>query len=58
MDMIKKIEAILSTLVKKVDMLEKDSHPCKELHEFDAYPPLMAKIEALSQRIKALEEKH
>tara|TARA_B100001939_G_C16603276_1_gene471926 strand:- start:156 stop:326 length:171 start_codon:yes stop_codon:yes gene_type:complete len=56
--MMKKIEAILSTLVKKVDMLEKDSHPCKELHEFDAYPPLMAKIEALSQRIKALEEKH
>ena len=32
--------------------LEKDSHPCKELHEFDAYPRLIARIEKLEKLIK------
>lgn len=53
-----RIEQILKEILQRIILLEKDSHPCKELHEFEAYPPLMSRIEALNQRIKALEEQH
>jgi hypothetical protein len=34
---------------KRLDDLEKNSHPCKELHEFEVYPDLMARIEKLEK---------
>ena len=37
-------------LEARIEKLEKDSHPCKELHEFDVWPEL-------DERIKRLEEK-
>ena len=38
-------------LEERVDKLEKDSHPCKELHEFDAYPDLIERIQNLEKNI-------
>ena len=37
---------------ERLDKLEKNSHPCKELHEFDAYPKLISRIEELEKNIK------
>jgi len=38
---------------QRLDEIEKNSHPCKELHEFDAYPDLIARIEKLEkQKVK------
>ena len=37
---------------ERLDKLEKNSHPCKELHEFDAYPKLISRIEKLEKNIK------
>ena len=37
---------------ERLDTLEKNSHPCKELHEFDAYPKLISRIEELEKNIK------
>jgi len=37
---------------ERLDKLEKNSHPCKELHEFDAYPALIDRIEKLEKKIK------
>ena len=39
-------------LNESLDTLEKNSHPCKELHEFDAYPELISRIEKLEKNIK------
>ena len=36
----------------RLDTLEKNSHPCKELHEFDAYPTLIKRIEKLEKKTK------
>lgn len=36
----------------RLDKLEANSHPCKELHEFDVYPELMARIEKLEKKVK------
>jgi len=36
----------------RLDTLEKNSHPCKELHEFDAYPTLIERIEKLEKKTK------
>ena len=41
-----KIEELLKQILERIAILEKNSHPCKELHEFDAYPPLK-KLEKL-----------
>jgi collagen type VII alpha len=43
------IEAI-KELKTEVDQLRKDSHPCKEMHEFDAYPELIKRIEELEKK--------
>jgi len=37
---------------EKLDRVVKNSHPCKELHEFDAYPKLIARIEELEKKVK------
>ena len=37
-------------IAERLDALEKNTHPCKELHEFDAYPDLIARIEKLENK--------
>jgi hypothetical protein len=44
---LEKIEQLLVRLEERIEKLEKDSHPCKELHEFDVWPELNARIERL-----------
>lgn len=39
---------------KQIEQLKKQAHPCKELHEFEAYPELINKIEALQEQINKL----
>ncbi len=39
-------------VAERLDKLEENTHPCKELHEFDAYPDLMARIEKLEKKLK------
>ena len=34
----------------RLSKVEENSHPCKELHEFDAYPALMERIEKLEKK--------
>ena len=43
-------EEWLEELEDRIVELENDSHPCKELHEFDAYPELIKRIEQLEAR--------
>lgn len=43
-------------LEARIEKLEKDSHPCKELHEFDVWPELNERIEQLEAGIKELAE--
>ena len=44
-------EEWLEELEERVVDLESDSHPCKELHEFEAYPKLIKRIEQLEEEI-------
>ena len=44
-------EEWLEELEDRVVELEANSHPCKELHEFDAYPKLIKRIEQLEEEI-------
>lgn len=37
---------------KRLDAVEKNSHPCKELHEFEVYPELISRIEEIERRLK------
>ena len=37
-------------IYKRILQLEKDSHPCKELHEFEAYPDMIKRIEDLESK--------
>ena len=41
----------LEEIEDRVIELESDSHPCKELHEFEAYPKLIKRIEQLEEEI-------
>ena len=41
----------LEELEERVVKLEENSHPCKELHEFEAYPKLIKRIEELEKNI-------
>ena len=43
------IEAI-KELKAEVEELKKNSHPCKEMHEFEAYPDLIKRIEELEKK--------
>ena len=52
-----KMSDIIPTLVKAIqeqqeiiEELKANSHPCKELHEFDAYPDLIKRIEELENK--------
>ena len=42
----------------RLDKVEQDSHPCKELHEFDAYPELMKRIEKLETIVGKLSKEN
>lgn len=42
-------------LAEKIEQLEKNSHPCKELHEFDVWPSLNARIELLERQVQELK---
>tara|TARA_Y100000289_G_scaffold58005_1_gene62855 strand:+ start:252 stop:539 length:288 start_codon:yes stop_codon:yes gene_type:complete len=44
-------EEWLEELEERVVELEANSHPCKELHEFEAYPKLIKRIEELEKNI-------
>jgi len=44
-------EEWLEELEERVVELEANSHPCKELHEFEAYPKLIQRIEELENYI-------
>ena len=35
---------------KQIEYLKENSHPCKELHEFEAYPELIKRIEDLEKK--------
>ena len=37
---------------KRLDEVEMNSHPCKELHEFEVYPELISRIEEIERRLK------
>ena len=45
------IEDWSEELEERIIQLEANSHPCKELHEFDAYPDLIKRIEKLEHEI-------
>ena len=52
-----KYEKLVPILVKAIqeqqeiiEELKANSHPCKELHEFDAYPDLIKRIEELENK--------
>ena len=40
----------IQELSAQVEQLKQDSHPCKELHEFNAYPDLIKRIEQLENK--------
>jgi hypothetical protein len=40
----------------RLDRLEKNSHPCKELREFEAYPELIDRIEAVEEDLNVVWE--
>ena len=40
----------------RLRIVEENSHPCKELHEFEAYPALMDRIEKLEKKVKAIKK--
>ena len=35
---------------EQIEELKKNSHPCKELHEFEVYPELIKRIEDLEKK--------
>ena len=39
----------IEEIKKRLDDLEKDSHPVKELHEFEVWPELNSRIEKLEE---------
>lgn len=44
-------------LEERIIELEKNSHPCKELHEFEVYPELIKRITDLENEINNLNNK-
>tara|TARA_B100000287_G_C20487826_1_gene723814 strand:+ start:675 stop:917 length:243 start_codon:yes stop_codon:yes gene_type:complete len=47
-----KFEQDYPLMMKRVTKLEKNSHPCKEFHEFEVYPELMSRLEEIERRLK------
>jgi len=39
-------------VAERLDNVEKNSHPCKELHEFEVWPKLISRIEEIERRLK------
>jgi len=48
----KKFHELYPIVANRIKKLESNSHPCKELHEFDVYPELIARIEKLEKNKK------
>tara|TARA_B100001057_G_scaffold352700_1_gene354415 strand:- start:970 stop:1248 length:279 start_codon:yes stop_codon:yes gene_type:complete len=48
----KKFNELYPIVANRIKKLESNSHPCKELHEFDVYPELIARIEKLEKNKK------
>ena len=48
----KKFHELYPIVANRIKKLEANSHPCKELHEFDVYPELIARIEKLEKKKK------
>ena len=48
----KKFHELYPIVANRIKKLEDNSHPCKELHEFDVYPELIARIEKLEKNKK------
>ena len=48
----KKFHEMYPLVADRLEKLEKNSHPCKELHEFEVYPALIKRIEDLENEIK------
>ena len=46
----KKFKERYPLVAERLDNLEKNSHPCKELHEFEVYPELIKRIEDLESK--------
>ena len=46
----KKFHELYPIVANRINKLERNSHPCKELHEFEAYPDLIARIEKLEKQ--------
>lgn len=45
-----KVTKKIDDLEARIVELEKNSHPCKELHEFDVWPELDARIKTLEKK--------
>lgn len=48
----KKFHELYPIVANRIKHLEANSHPCKELHEFDVYPELISRIEKLEKNSK------
>lgn len=46
----KKFQEKYPLIAQRLTKLEENSHPCKELHEFDVYPELIKRIEDLEKK--------
>ena len=47
-----KFEQDYPKVMERINKLEKNSHPCKEFHEFEVYPELMSRLEEIERRLK------
>jgi len=45
-----KVTKKIDELEARIEELEKNSHPCKELHEFEVWPELDARIKKLEKK--------
>ena len=45
------VEDWLEHIEDRLAVVEENSHPCKELHEFDAYPDIIERLISVEQHI-------
>ena len=57
-DRLWELDDFTQELDTRLDKVERDSHPCKELHEFDAYPPLIDRIKKLEAIVSKLSKEN
>jgi len=48
----KKFHEKYPLIAKRLKKVEENSHPCKELHEFEVYPELISRIDEIERRLK------